>query len=648
MISRVILSNYRSYESLDRTFKDDLNVIQGRNATGKSTIVEAIGYALQGSSLQKGTATSWIKTGCSDGLVTLYIDDFIIARGNKKQLVKDIEGNILARGHTGINEWVLGQYGLMPELYKTSFHIAQKEIASFAALGPMEKTKRVEKLLKLDVIDKIKIAALSDRKTLVTAVSRLESKLVDVKSYTEEDLKDYQEQLEKSNEDLSLLRGKELAQAQLVIKYEKELDLWNKKISLRQRLIDPKAILETVEDRIATTEAGIKSNEALEQNLALYRKKQQLENKIANLDINKEYFTIRIEDAMDLKNSLVKSDNAKKILTEDYSTFDYSKIDFDLTKEDILGLEKDLYSHTQNLADLEALPSCCPTCKQDMPDMSKEILILGKKVAKKRKDLEAKKTILAVSSLNNQLYKGKHTLKVVESMLVSIVNKETYLSLQEMTEVTEPEKSTVSTSFLKSQLVDLKFDLGMLGRLDEYSDVTQPEKVAFIDYKRSIRVLSGKIESLRVDVSTIENSLAVLAEYKKDLDATLEEKETLDAFIKFIGEYRAAFSAKIIPMLEENANKIINYLSDGKLKKLNLDSSYIIQGYDLYSGSEEDAANFALRLAIAQISRIGSYNTIILDEIAASYDSVREDRLLEVLKATEMQIIYISHGDINY
>jgi len=73
----------------------------------------------------------------------------------------------VARGHTGINEWVTKVYGLSPELYKTSFHIAQKEISAFASLGSVEKTKRVEKLLRLDIIDKIKQEAqLSRRDTL--------------------------------------------------------------------------------------------------------------------------------------------------------------------------------------------------------------------------------------------------------------------------------------------------------------------------------------------------------------------------------------------------------------------------------------------------------------------------------------------------
>ena len=120
----------------------------------------------------------------------------------------------------------------------------------------------------------------------------------------------------------------------------------------------------------------------------------------------------------------------------------------------------------------------------------------------------------------------------------------------------------------------------------------------------------------------------------------------LSAFVTFIASYRKSFSAKVLPLLEDNAGKIVSYLSEGKIVNFSLTEDYSIEGYDKLSGSEEDSADFALRLAIAQIARLGSYNTMVLDEVAASFDSVKESRLLDILKATNMQLVYISHGDI--
>ena len=125
MLQSIRMVNYRQYSDKTISFNPQLNVIQGRNGTGKSTIVEAIGYALQGSQMQKGKAKDWIKDGQNTGYVVLEVDDFIITRGTNLQQVEDTFGNVLATGHTGVNSWIESYYGLTLEAYKTSYHIGQ-------------------------------------------------------------------------------------------------------------------------------------------------------------------------------------------------------------------------------------------------------------------------------------------------------------------------------------------------------------------------------------------------------------------------------------------------------------------------------------------------------------------------------------------
>ena len=134
--------------------------------------------------------------------------------------------------------------------------------------------------------------------------------------------------------------------------------------------------------------------------------------------------------------------------------------------------------------------------------------------------------------------------------------------------------------------------------------------------------------------------------YSADRDKLEITVKKLQDFVAFIASYRKSFSGKVLPLLEDNAGKIVSYLSEGKITNFSLNEDYSIDGYDKLSGSEEDSADFAVRLAVAQIARLGSYNTMVLDEVAASFDSVKENKLLDILKATQMQLIYISHGDI--
>ena len=77
-----------------------------------------------------------------------------------------------------------------------------------------------------------------------------------------------------------------------------------------------------------------------------------------------------------------------------------------------------------------------------------------------------------------------------------------------------------------------------------------------------------------------------------------------------------------------------------------INQDYSVSGYDVYSGSEADAASFAIRMAIAKTSRIKNFNSVILDEISSSFDTQKEEILIDLLKQSSNQIIYISHGDI--
>ena len=42
----------------------------------------------------------------------------------------------------------------------------------------------------------------------------------------------------------------------------------------------------------------------------------------------------------------------------------------------------------------------------------------------------------------------------------------------------------------------------------------------------------------------------------------------------------------------------------------------------------------------------GTFNSILLDEVSASFDNEKEELLLDLLKLNNNQLIYISHGSV--
>ena len=77
-INRIYLENYRIHEKLEVEFDKGINLLLGENGKGKSSILEAIGYALFGSDL-RGTQKDAIHL-CRNGSWNSRAWDFLFLR----------------------------------------------------------------------------------------------------------------------------------------------------------------------------------------------------------------------------------------------------------------------------------------------------------------------------------------------------------------------------------------------------------------------------------------------------------------------------------------------------------------------------------------------------------------------------------------
>ena len=639
MLNSIRMVNYRQYIDKTVSFNHQLNVIQGRNGTGKSTIVEAIGYALQGSAMQKGRAKDWIREGQSTGYVALEIDDFIITRGTNIQQVEDSFGNILATGHTGINSWIESYYGLTLDSYKTSYHIGQKEISSFAALSPMERTKRVERLLRIDVIDEIKAAAQAKLKNTKVQFSELDNKLKNLGEYKEDELAVANERSLLTEEVIEDYRLKMLEQ-------ERAYGLWlglNEKWKIKANLLKNTEgnTVEGLTDRLASLIVARDKQKGLEQIIKSKARFDKLWKKLEHINICEDYFNGDIVAVLALKDSYEKSLKAREEL-KSISELLVGLPDCDTPIE---ILKNQLAEAKGKLRSLEGFPEICPTCGSAMPDNSKVIEELKVEIESLRSNIEVVTLLAKYDDLNSKLVDNDS--EDLTLAIDSLVNKADYQELKRLeTELANYGEITVDNTDYELAISVVEKLLKDFVKLEEYSSLEDPGTFEVINYNNLIATELAKLNELKAFIKAQDNIKLLLDSYSSDRDKLDSELKVLAAFVTFIASYRKSFSAKVLPLLEDNAGKIVSYLSEGKISSFSLTEDYSIDGYDKLSGSEEDSADFALRLAIAQIARLGSYNTMVLDEVAASFDSVKESRLLDILKATNMQLVYISHGDI--
>ena len=182
--------------------------------------------------------------------------------------------------------------------------------------------------------------------------------------------------------------------------------------------------------------------------------------------------------------------------------------------------------------------------------------------------------------------------------------------------------------------------------LEQLQGITEPEKVDISDIELVKRSKWKALNTARNVVVEAEKNKSVHETYGDLINNTKNNLESLEKLSKFTDNYRKEFTKNVVPLIHDNAEKIFNYLTSDKYSDFQINQDYSINGYDVYSGSESDAASFAIRMAIAKTSRIKTFNSIILDEISASFDAQKEELLIDLLKQGNNQIIYISHGDI--
>jgi DNA repair exonuclease SbcCD ATPase subunit len=632
MLRRLTLENYRCYDNHVVEFSEDLTTIKGRNGTGKTSIVEAIGFALFGSALQRGKAGEWISFGAKTGKVILEIDDFKITRSHNLAIVETLDGEVIARNNTGISQWVEKQYGLTAELFKTSFYIGQKDINSFALLGPVERVKRVEKLLRIDRLDELKDKAKALVSARVHTVQSLKDRL-DGAVYDKAEIERLTSRIQELSKTVDELNVKLEADLIAYGEYKSKLSDYQKYTRAKKNF---KGINYDIESLETVYNEAVVENAKIDENNRIFKERQRLEKNLANVTICEKYFTKHISDFLDQRQIA----NQYKKQLDRIAELECEAVKHDNLTElhtEILKLEGIIDTHAN-------MPEVCPTCGQDWPEAPVDVAPL--KIELKEKKLWYEEAVCEDKKfrLETALVKPELSDEEIADGISSLNYKQDYIRLQQIkdTQYLEP----VNLNVMLQNLNEAKSQMAFKATLDELGEVEEPKVVNVQVTKDSIQFHRNQIKTMEQELADQRKAQAIEEEYRALYESQHASLKHLREFVTFIDKYRKAFGQNVIPLLESNVSSIVSFLSEGKFERVIINPDYSIKDFDIYSGSEQDSISFAMRLALAQVSRIGSFKTMLLDEVAASFDKERELLLLDILKAQDNQLIYITHGDI--
>jgi len=665
MINSIELGNFLSHSDTKLEFYDGVTVFVGNNGAGKSSIIDAITFALFGKHSRK-TNKSLIKRGTTQGFAKI---NFTI-NGKELQAERkiDVKGGLAAQFSEKSNgEWLQIAAGERKQFGESMTHEVEKKIglefeklkiASIVQQGELNsiikaKPKEFKELLNAIIgIDKLDVA--SDAMKLVNKNFR--EKIRQDIGYDDTHIEILNLDLEKCHNELEKskpLKGKLSSKRE---KSEKELLVLTEKLERETPKLDKLKQLELrkKELREYAKEAILEiKNEIEEKERKILDCKGCFEYvglaKDLQIKLEKEEFTIkdslkRLQKLTNLKASLVEKQSlASKLKLKDNKC---PVCDSKVSKLNPLFQEEHLKQ------ELEKNEDVITTLQKDIKLFEKNRFEFSEKLQKAK---ESQATLRA-HSIKDQA-DLKKIQKDIEDKKVNVKKVPLIISTGNLVEVAHLDSHSKmlfenisqleleTKGFAEVNFVNLKESISE--KQDELSRIDQEigaitEKIS--EAEQQIKFLKKAISEVKVvrdyveELDTIQTNI-----FNRDgAVATSLRSWALNTISVKASEYLALLNTKIqrIFLSEKIRDVVISCYSRNEVLEI-----------ESLSGGEQVSVALALRLGMANLLGASHLNLIILDEPTTHLDAERRKSLVAVLSqlsnitnvGAPMQFIIITH-----
>src|SRR3954471_19640603 len=186
-IHSVRLTNFRQHADTAIDFETGLTGIIGANGTGKSTILEAIAWALYGTSAARGTRES-IRSMRAPPKAQVRVElDFElgghryrVVRGlTNAELYLDRAAAPIANSTTGVSDVLRRRLGMTRDEFFNTYFTGQKELSVMSAMRPKEREEVLSQLRGYGRLDVAKEIARDKRKAIVAETTGVKTGMPD-------------------------------------------------------------------------------------------------------------------------------------------------------------------------------------------------------------------------------------------------------------------------------------------------------------------------------------------------------------------------------------------------------------------------------------------------------------------------------------
>jgi len=559
LIKQVFLKNWKSHKETRVEFDKGTNVIVGIIGSGKSSILEAIVFALFGSSANIGKLENLIK---NKPIKENYAKVELVFNYNGKdyKVVREIEldrtsaslyvdGKLIESGSERVNEYIENELKIRMETFSRVIYCEQDNMDFLFRLPRNERVKKIDEMLLIDKLENVRKNSVTLKNRLIDLKNGMEKgiRMFDKQSL-EKKIHEYKQELFKINSQIivkeSELKEKNILKEKIeneVIEIEKNIEVLNEiekeLVYLNSKIEEISADLNRLEGEVRglneenlqrelnnlkknIEESNKKISSFQDKKLSLEKEKSSIFAKISLKETNILEKRKKLEEMEKYKNQIVNieaiygkdiektlkefEEREKKLLEEKHSTIAKMK-----------EAESSINTLKQPIAR-------CPICDRELSEGTKKDLLKHKE-----KHLENLKNLL--------LEVEKNIKEISEKISDYKVAKEKYDKLKILTQDYEQIKSQIDSE--KEEVEKLKINLFKI-----------EEELKTID--RFLAEEEKKIEALEEIELKYEKQIEKLIEYKekkKKLEYYLEESKSLS-------KKKEEIASLIPPDFEEKRN----------------------------------------------------------------------------------------------
>jgi exonuclease SbcC len=603
VIERLVLRDFKSHEASDIAFNQGLNIFLGEVGAGKTSIFEAVSFALfgryagsitQGGLIRRGAETAEVSLTFTTHSGRYRIDRTIYPEKTqqaKMWLFDNEEWQLAVEGATAVSKSVEGFLNVDTSTFLAAIYASQGEIKEMLETQPGRRRERLDKLLGIDMYENIWTNLGNARTMVLNELTQAQDGASGVE-VLERQLKDLKVKIKSSIQELRELR-KSLTRIDETFKPTehrlKEFDDSRQRLAMVRTQIEGKftEIAKSIQTVNALRERQEKTNEAervFERNKEFVDSEKRLEAEKRRVETvlqqKRSLMLLLRRDDTSLKQALERLERLTtqlqdlKTLEVEIETLDGERATLPTLRveqasfdEQLDGLKgrlvkafSEIESHRRQVERVTELGEC-PTCLQTVPEAHKE------RIKQETSDVIIKLTANETAMQVKMLLGRREEIEEVEARLKDIkisvgetqqqinIIKETEETLTEITKQLEEVAPKADRAREAEKLSAAKRDLeAMLAEEERNSEIlkSQLRKLEASEKELDETYNEEEHRDLENRVRTLRENRAKAMEGITRLDKTLKgDTQQIENVEKILKEKRKA-KVKVEELKVEN------------------------------------------------------------------------------------------------